>query len=494
MAARRKRAAAAAAALVLSFVGDAGAASRPRVGGKLVGSLLGEPTTLDPTEAQTHGELSLVSLVFDSLYAIDGEGRVSPHLASAMPALSPDGLTARIALYPGALFHGGSVVTAADVVASLQRLAGSARTGWLMAPIASVREEAGDVVIALRRPLPEPELAELLSSPHASITHAGRAPRWSGDHGTGPFRIVEMSTGKRRVRLVAWDRHFAGPPYLGELELRWFGARDEEAKNYEAGNADLSFRGEIAFAGHKPKYRTRHQEGPATLLVYLGFGTRTKAVTKLRFRRAVSLAVNRDGLKNIGSGERVVLATSAAARALGGPAAIDTDTAARREQAKQALAGLAASPGKAIEVLVDRSRPDDRAVGEKVVSALLRIGVSAQVAETDARSFARRVAAGECDVYVGQLAPPAADPVLQLAGAFAVGRDDWARGELEQGTLNLLSAVGSFESRLPIVPLFHRAIRVHHLDNVYVDGTAFDAMSRLAYANLFVDGKPARSP
>src|SRR5262249_27007619 len=68
--------------------------SRPGYGGKLVGSLLSQPTTpnapnapttIDPLLAASYAELTLVGLVFDGLYRVDAAGRVVPHLAEAMP-------------------------------------------------------------------------------------------------------------------------------------------------------------------------------------------------------------------------------------------------------------------------------------------------------------------------------------------------------------------------------------------------------------------------
>ena len=57
-----------------------------------------------------------------------------------------------------------------------------------------------------------------------------------------------------------------------------------------------------------------------------------------------------------------------------------------------------------LEILVDASRPDDREVAERVVNALDKLGLVATIAAVPAPELARRIDAGACDLYVGQLA------------------------------------------------------------------------------------------
>ena len=52
--------------------------------------------------------------------------------------------------------------------------------------------------------------------------------------------------------------------------------------------------------------------------------------------------------------------------------------------------------------------------------------------------------------------------------------------------LDSAAAQAVFADRLPIVPLFHRAVRVHH--RVDVRRLRFDAIGRLRYADMFLFG------
>ena len=486
--------AALAAVAVVAVPGHRAAAeTRPRYGRTLVAPALGKPVALDPAEARSHAEVQLASLVYDALYRIGEGGRVEPHLAAGPPVLSEDRLIARVPVRAGALFHDGSPVRAADVAASLERLARHPRSGWLLAPVTAIRHEGEEVVLTLRRPAPE--LEELLAAPAASVTSGGRAPG-RGVVGSGPFQPARSRVASG-LALAAFDQHFAGRPYADRLELRWFEGATAEARAYEIGRLGMSFRGAVAFTGHQPKYATEVSSGPAVVMVYVGFGrAHGRAFDDVDLRRALSLAIGRDGMRNIGSGERVMPTLWPIAIDLGGPAPERADLEARGQAALVALgaargrvAALRARARPTWEVLVDRTRPDDREIGERVVAALFRLGLTGRIVELAPDALARRAARGDCALYIGQLVSPGPSAALQIGAAFAAGGDRWAAGELAAAPLDPAAALAAFERRLPILPLMHRAIRVHH--RVDVRRVGFDAVGRLLYADTFLFGGTA---
>jgi MarR-like DNA-binding transcriptional regulator SgrR of sgrS sRNA len=481
--------------VALAWCDSAAAETRPAYGGAAIGSLLSEPITADPVKARSHAETTLVSLVFDTLYRFDGAGAVVPHLAAAMPDTSEDRFEVRIRLRDGVQFHDGTTLDVNDVVRSLRRAAES-DARWLLAPVRSIKSGGGDVILLLRRRTPE--IAELLAAPATAITKGGRAPRVGKPIGTGPFMLESFSRKRRRVVLRAADGHFGGRPYLSSLELRWHESADDEPRLYERGDVHMSLRGAVAFSGHQPKYATDEVEGPATVLVYLGFGTARASITgNSDFRRALSLAIARNGFRSVGTGERVVPTLHPAALDIGGAA---TERAQRHARSKAARAvlrraaekvallreALAGKNNLSFEVLIDRTRPDDREVAEKAVAALYRLGLAARITALGAREFDTRVRSGSCDLYVGQLATPVASAALATAAAFAAGRDDWAERTMVRARLVAATARREFQRRLPIVPLFHRALRIHHRRDVR--GLSFDAMARPSFADIFVHG------
>jgi len=462
--------------------------TRPRYGRKIVGSVLGQPASLDPVRARSHAETQLAMLLYDTLYRIGEEGEIVPHLAVDLPSLSADGREARIKIVKGAQFQDGAALGAADVEQSLDRLSRS-DAAWLLAPVASVSHDGDQVVLSLRRATPE--LAEILATPQASITAGGRAPGKKAN-GSGPFALARGPARKGSILLVPWERHFAGRPYADKLELRWFDQTTAEARAYEVGELNLSFRGPVAFSGHEPKYPTEVTAGPAVVMAYVGFGRgHGRAFDNVDLRRAVSLAIGRESLRSIGTGERVEPTPFPIAQDLGGPDPTSADLEARTADARASLA-RATPKVKALaakttwELLVDRTRPDDREIGEKVVAALFRLGLSCKITELDAPALDGRLLRGDYDLAIGQLAPPGPSPALQIAAAFAAGGDGFAAAQMTAAPLAIDVALAAFAQRLPVLPLFHRSIRVHH--RVDVRRVAFDATGRLLYPDMFLFG------
>ncbi len=596
-------------ALVLGIVGHVGpswAETRPSYGGSIRVPLLGAPATLDPVAATTHADVTLVGLLFDTLYRIGARGTggrmaLKPHVAIGMPEVSEDGLTVTIRLRRDIAFHDGRPLKSADVAASLSRLAASAN-GWLLAPVrdietvvlaplepgmmvlaATVEEAAlqdptlpdgagstddvdgrasADVGIRLHLRAPVANIALRLAAPQTAITPGGRPPvttagrraraarRRAGRRaaggaivGSGPFRLGTYDRRRGRIVLRADAAHFAGRPYLDRLELRWFEGRDAEAMAYEVGDLAASFRGAVAFVGHRPKFPTDETAGPATILVYLGFGNRLaphwpggRAPTSGRpsgtgvepqdertrlsgastgraaiaARHAISMALTRTALRGIGTGEDVaptvdpVPAALSLAPSTRAPELLEAQPQRARQLWRQAqrldpeFASRASHAGPGLTILVDRSRPDDREVAENVSAALFALGANARIVEQGPHAFAQRVRRGDCDLYIGQLALPIPTDAAALAAALAVGygrnRARAATGEASgaSGASNASGASGAniaelrraFMLDLPIVPLFHRALRVHHRRDIR--GLLIDDGALLDWANIFV--------
>lgn len=475
-----------AAALALACALPARGESRPRYGGAVVGSVAGEPAGFDPVTARSVADTTVVALVFDTLYRVGRDGRVAPGLAAALPEVV-DGKS-RIAVRPGVHFHNGAALTAADVAASLARVKASPGAGWLLASVDDIAVDGDAVVLGTTRR----DLATILAAPATAITPRGAAPKASAPIGSGPFRVARL--GKDRLELEAYAEHFAGRPYLDRVTLRWFTTADGEARLYETGGADWSVHGATVFASGTPKHPTTELDGPATVLTYLGFGRRHAALTDNRdFRIAIDAAIARGGLDGIGAGERVVPTRDPVPAELGGPELTERERDAQLADATAALAVAAAAVpalapaaiGKTpLEILVDSSRPDDREIAERVVNALDKLGVVATIAAVGAGELARRLDAGTCDLYIGQLAVPVATPALLYAAAYAAGGDRAVADKLAGGgAIDATRVRAAFAKRLPIIPLVDRGVRLHVRADLR--GAWFDAGARLGVADLF---------
>ncbi|MDQ3341650.1 MAG: ABC transporter substrate-binding protein [Myxococcota bacterium] len=484
--------------LALALLGGvAHAETRPRYGGTVEATLLGAPITFDPTQVQTHADITVVDLVFDTLYRVGPQGVITPHLAVALPDV--DKMKVTIAIRKGVRFHDGSALTAADVVASLDRVrATSAR--WSLAPIAALTAPNAETIeITLRAPVPD--LSTLLALPLTAVTKAGKAPSAEKVVGSGPFEIEAFDRAKKRLRLKAFDDHFAGRPYLDALVLGWYDTADGEARRFETGATQVSARGTGAFAGAQPKFRAEDVESPAALLVYVGFGKAHADVTGERsFRRAVDLALAREALKAVTSGERVVPTREPVPAEAGGGAPSQATRNGDLPAAQAALAEAAKrvkslGPDKLaqlkLEILVEDTRPDDREIAERVVRALDKLGISSTVKAEPAHVFRDRIAKGATDLWIGQIAAPVTYAWLWWAAAFAAGGDNWAMQQLANGSIDAAAAQKQFTTQLPIVPLMFRAVKLWHRSDVR--GLVFDPSGRPCFAEVHLFGEPTKS-
>lgn len=483
-------------AVVACMIPRAGSAeTRPKYGGAVEATLLGAPATLDPVQARTHAEVTVAGLVFDTLYRIGPDGTLQPHLADGQPTLDVAKTTVFVPVRKGVRMHDGSELTASDVAASLERVRRDAR--WVMPAVLGVKADDGGVVLSLR--VPVPDLLTQLAQPQCGVTKGGKA----GERpvGSGAYIADGFDRARKRLALRAFDEHFAGRPYIDTLSLTWYDTPDGEARRFETGKAQVSARGATAFAGGRPSFRTEDVEGPAALLLYVGFGRAHRDVTDDRaFRKAIDLALSRGGLIAISSGERVIPTRVPVPVEAGGTVldvrgrASDVDAArAQLADAQKRVAALRAGrvASLRLEVLVEDTRPDDREIAERVVLALDKLGIAAVITALPAQTLRDRVTKGTCDLWIGQIAEPVAFTQGWWGAAFAAGGDDWAIAQQQTGTLDPASAAREFATRLPVLPLMFRSVRMWHPTNLR--GIAFDAEGRPAYSDLFLFGAPTRN-
>ncbi|MGE0869352.1 MAG: ABC transporter substrate-binding protein [Kofleriaceae bacterium] len=467
------------------------AESRPRYGGEIQGALLGAPGTLDPIASQSHAEVTAIAAVFDTLYQLDAGGRPNPHVAAGIPVL--DAGSVRIAIRRGIRFHDGSELTPADVAASLERVRTTSKTHWMLAAVTAIRYDAGSVELVTSAPIAE--LSVLLAMPATAITKEGKPPG-ARPVGSGPFAVARNDAAGGALTLKAFDDHFAGRPYLDQVVLRWYDTRDAEARQFQTGKAQLSARGPAVLMDLKPKYRSQYLQGPASVLVFVGFGRAHGSVTSdPAFRRALDLAIARSAVSGVNAGGERVIATRLPLPVEAGGTALSAS--AREADLSGARSALARMSDRArlastkLELLIEDSRPDDREIAQRVALALTKLGVASVITAVPAASYRERVQAGRCDLWIGQLAAPLATPVAWWGAAFAAGGDRWLDNVLATGGLDGAATATEFAVRLPIVPLMFRSVRIWYRSDVR--GLDFDAIGRPGYADMFLFGDPVRS-
>jgi peptide/nickel transport system substrate-binding protein len=219
-----------------------------RHGGDLVMALSSEPDRLDPTTSSSLYTRYVMNTMCEKLYDIDAEGDLVPQLATALPSLSPDGLTVTIPVRTGIRFADDTPFDAAAVVTTLQRhltLEGSTRRGEL-GPIAGMEApDASTVVIRYERPFAPltaslADRAGMMMSPKAIAelgADFGRSPVC-----VGPFRFAERVP--QTSITVVRDPHYyaADQVHLDSITYRIMTEPNIRAANLRSGDVQVADR------------------------------------------------------------------------------------------------------------------------------------------------------------------------------------------------------------------------------------------------------------
>jgi peptide/nickel transport system substrate-binding protein len=114
-----------------------------------------EVVILDPHATTAAITRTFAYHVFDTLFAMDGQGMIRPQMVDSYES-SPDGLTWNFRLREGLKWHDGAPVTAADCVASLERWAPRDAQGRMLWAAKSelVATDARSFRLVLSRPFP----------------------------------------------------------------------------------------------------------------------------------------------------------------------------------------------------------------------------------------------------------------------------------------------------------------------------------------------------
>lgn len=281
--------------------------ANPLAGGTYVEAVVGAPIQpiplLNDPLTDPNGR-ALGALLFDGLVRIGVDGLIEPGLATY--TVDPSGEIYTFTLRRNAVWHDGAPVTADDVVFTLRSLQildqpGDPGMAMIWQDILVDRIDDHTVRATLTRPF-----APFLSLARVPILPAhllnGIAPQdWSESAyagrlvGTGPYRLVELR--EDRAVLEANPQYFDGPPYINQVELRFFSAP-------EAAVAALT-RGDVTAFGDQSNTTLGGLDLPPTLravstpldgYITLSFNLNRAPFDELPVRRALAHALNKDAL------------------------------------------------------------------------------------------------------------------------------------------------------------------------------------------------------
>jgi len=285
-----------------------------------------DPDTLDPSKASTSTDISVLHALGRGLLYLDKDLNVVPALATDMPTVSPDGLTYTFKL-KDAKYSNGDPIIAGDIVYAWQRLIDPRLATYyqqFLEPVKGAAEilklngtKASDATIdaALAKlgvAAPDDKTFILtLAHPSSYILDIvalwGTAPmqkKWitspnpteaANFVSSGPF-IMKSWTHQAEIVLAPNPNWYGTKPGVSEIDFKIGGAPAADQATFEAGQLDDL----AASPPDVPRIKADATLGPMVtttpVLVfdYWGFNGKSGPTTNVHFRRALSMAIDKE--------------------------------------------------------------------------------------------------------------------------------------------------------------------------------------------------------
>jgi peptide/nickel transport system substrate-binding protein len=199
------------------------------------------PQLLDPFRVYGTQAQSLFRLIFEPLFDRDPDGKIRTPLLERWEPL--DSTTWEFRLRPGARFHDGRELTAADVVFSLRRIVDSQLDSPRRREFAELDTivAVGPLTVRITTKRPYALLPARLSQFSMILPDQlrGRSETefFREPIGLGPFRLTELNP--TQAVLTAFPDHHGGAPKVSRVVFRFIADPDERLRQLVAGKVDI---------------------------------------------------------------------------------------------------------------------------------------------------------------------------------------------------------------------------------------------------------------
>jgi len=354
---------------VLLLAAGAYGSARPRYGGTARVLLHDKVMSIDPLSEEDHPAARdrLAALTFETLTAIDAQGRLRPNLAASWHADQ----SKRVWQFHLRLanFHDGTVLTAADVAASLAR----SNPGWKYA--APDRQ-----TVTIEAPSPVQHMAEMVAVPKYAVVKRQAEANGTGVLvGTGPYKLSQWQAGER-AQFTANDDYWGGRAFADAIEFQMGASLREQLVDRQLGQYGAAEIGIDQLRALEQTNQNVATSRPADLLTiaFLQSDSPSRAGRKpvdARVREALGLAINRAAINNALLQRRGTPASGLLPQWLTGYEFMfpgNTDLARARDLRADAAAFVVITP---IMLAYDAADPLSKLVAERIAVDVREAGI-----------------------------------------------------------------------------------------------------------------------
>jgi peptide/nickel transport system substrate-binding protein len=241
---------------------------------------------------------TVIEQIYETLFVRDNKGEIVPHLAESVE--NPDENTWVIKLKKDIKFHDGTPFNAESVKYTFDKLkdpATAAPRASLLAPVSSIEvQDEHTVVLKTEKPY-GPMLAALTHSNAAIVSPTAdkKQDLMKDPVGTGPFKFSEKINGDDIV-LVKNEDYWQKPAKLEKITFTVVPEVSTAISMLQTGKVQLidALSPELMPRLEKIK-NVETQKVNGTPVYYLAFNMEKAPMNDLKFRQAVSQAINREG-------------------------------------------------------------------------------------------------------------------------------------------------------------------------------------------------------
>ncbi len=256
-------------------------------------------SSLDPDKYVTGQDYLLYGNMFEGLYGLDENSKLTPALAEKCD-ISADGLAYTFTLRAGAIWHNGDPVTTDDVIFSIKRTlepGRNSRSAFIAGNIASIdRVDERKFVVRLKT-IDALTLEKLglhwQVKPKAYIEKVGNEAFTAHPVGSGPFEFVERRP-SQYVKMRAFEKHWGRVPKVGEVTVRIAPEEQGRLAQVMAGESDVVWPVSPVLGsrlGSQPNVQVIRV--PTYLNVFLQLNSKHPEMSKRGVRQAFWMAIDR---------------------------------------------------------------------------------------------------------------------------------------------------------------------------------------------------------
>ena len=277
-------------------------------------------TSIDPHYHNLNPNNVIADTLFSTLVSLDGEYKPVPALAESWKVI--DDHTWEFKLRPGVKFSDGTPFTPDDVVFTFQRiptvLNSPSSFNYAVKPVERL-EIVDPLTIRMHTKQPEPLLPYFLNGVHIVSRKYGEGAATADYNsgkaaiGTGPYKLESVLLGDHVV-FVRNENYWGPKPFWDRVNYRMIPNDAARTAALQAGDVDIidqvSTR-DVATLKKNPELDIRAPAGQRLIYIYIDSGREVtpnafdlagKPLAKnplqdLRVRKALSLAINREGIR-----------------------------------------------------------------------------------------------------------------------------------------------------------------------------------------------------